>query len=221
VVKDIPIVGRVLNIDIEQFMLDLMKENAALTALWKPLVLEQMLAEQARLMEELGSLIEWNVTDEKVGLFISRRKEQIKSINTTTFERAREKIGNAIETAMNDNATPQATAKLVKEALGDVGEIRKNQALTIARTETGTISSSSRFDAFHAEGIEFVEWLTAGDEKVRTEIGADHKAAGMAGPIRLGESFPGCGLRYPLDPRGSAANVINCRCSLIAVETPQ
>ena len=220
-VRDIPIVGRVVSIDVEQFLLDLMKENKTLTALWTPLVRDQMLAEQARLEEELGSLIEWNVTDERVSLFVASRREQIKGINTTTFNRARDKIADAIEAAMEQNATPQETAKMVKEALGEVGEIRKNQAKTIARTETGTISSSARYDAFRVEGIEWVEWLTAGDESVRTEPGMDHKAAGASGPIRFGNSFPGSGLRFPLDPRGEPGNVINCRCALIASQVPQ
>ena len=118
--------------------------------------------------------------------------------------------------------SPGQAAKLVKEAIADVGEVRKNQSMTIARTETGTISSNTRFSAFKAEGIEWVEWLTAGDENVRMEPGMDHVAAGAAGPVRFGEPFPGVGsMRYPLDQRGPVGSIVNCRCALIAVENPQ
>lgn len=68
-------------------------------------------------------------------------------------------------------------------------------------------------------------WLTAGDKRVR----ADHVRAGieyakgkpipMDALFRLGAKREG--LRYPLDPRGSAKQVIGCRCDAIHVLMPK
>ena len=95
-----------------------------------------------------------------------------------------------------------------KEAIKDVGETRKNQSMTIARTETGTISGATRYQAFRIEGIEYTEWLTANDEKVRDS----HVVAGNSGPIAVGGLFPAVNMRYPLDPQGMPGDIINCRC---------
>lgn len=58
-------------------------------------------------------------------------------------------------------------------------------------------------------------WLTRGDKKVRPT----HRAAGRAKPIPVNELFSvgSDKLRYPGDPKGSAAEVINCRCRMYTV----
>ena len=89
--------------------------------------------------------------------------------------------------------------------------------MTIARTETGTISSSTRFQAFRIEGIEYTEWLTAGDEKVRDS----HVIAGNSGPVEIGGNFPAVNMRFPLDPKGLPGDIINCRCVAVAAKAPK
>ncbi len=206
-----------LIIDPAMFLLNPIEENKKLTKVFKPLVVDQLKSETERLKEELGPLISWEVDEDNVDSFIKARQEDIKSINTTTFKKANKKIGVAIEEAIKANDTPQETAKKIKAAISDVATVRKNQAMTIARTETGSISSAARFGAFKAEGIEYTEWLTANDEKVREA----HVIAGNAGPIPLGNNFPAVNMRFPLDPRGLAGEIINCRCVSIAARSPR
>ena len=208
--------AKVLNISPKLFLLDKIKENKALVKLYTPLVISQMEAEKVRLQQELGGLIEWDVTDERVNSVIKKRKKMLSKINTTTFKVASKKIGDAIGESVKLNETPQQAAKRIKQAISDVGEERKNQAQTIARTETGIISSGARFDAFNVEGIEYHEWLTAADEKVRS----DHMATEMQ-VVKVGDLFQPVNLLYPLDINGSADQIINCRCVAVAAEKPK
>lgn len=207
-------------IDPKAFLLNPVEENEKLLQLVKPLIVDQMRREKNRLNEELGTLIEWDVTDENIKEFIEKRKKDIKEINTTTFKKANKKIGKAIEISIEENETPQEAAKRIKAAISEVVETRKNAAQTIARTETGMISGAARFEAFHVEGVEYHEWLNAADEKIRF----DHtqKPTGVGGEVvRVGAVFPIVLMRYPLDPMGSADQIINCRCVAIAVEEPE
>ena len=206
-----------LNIDPSAFLLEPTGENKKLEKVFRPLVKDQLIRETARLKEELGALISFNVDEDMIDDMVKARIEDIKQINTTTFKMANKKIGLAIEQAIKDNDTPQEAAKKIKEAISDVGEVRKNQSMTIARTETGTISSSTRFQAFRIEGIEYTEWLTAGDEKVRDS----HVIAGNSGPVEIGGNFPAVNMRFPLDPKGLPGDIINCRCVAVAAKAPK
>lgn len=93
-----------------------------------------------------------------------------------------------------------------------------SKTLQVARTETATMMNSVRESMFDIQGILEREWVTAGDENVRP----DHVHFGGLGPQR--ESFnylTSVGkdgtLEYPSDLRGPADQVINCRCTHIAV----
>lgn len=96
------------------------------------------------------------------------------------------------------------------------------RALTIARTETGILANSIRFETLRQEGVEQHEWVTAGDDNVRptdkpTPPGEGNHRAVDGQVVNIGEPFNN-GLRYPNDPDGPAAEVINCRCVAVPVE---
>ena len=91
--------------------------------------------------------------------FVDARAEGLKAINTTTINMYRDKISEAISDGYKNTFTPQQFAKAVKEAISDTGEVRKNQARTIARTETGIISSTARQEAFEDEGFTLAELM--------------------------------------------------------------
>ncbi len=91
------------------------------------------------------------------------------------------------------------------------------RAVTVARTETLGALNSGRTDAFGAVadelGGEFTQtWLATLDNRTRD----DHRDADGQ-EVGLGEAFivGGEPLAFPGDPSGSAANIINCRCSTL------
>ena len=199
---------------LDEILLDIVKENKALKQVFAPLVKDQLLRSQAKLSEELGGLISWHVTDPLVDLYVNNRKDEIESINTTTMQAVGDKIGVAVEEAIKAGETVAQASKRIKTAIGDVGEVRRNQSTMIARTEIGIITNESRFEAMNAEGIEYTEWVTANDDLVRHT----HVVAGEAGAVKMGDNFPGVNMPYPLYSFGDVGEIINCRCVAIAVE---
>jgi SPP1 gp7 family putative phage head morphogenesis protein len=92
----------------------------------------------------------------------------------------------------------------------------RRQAVTIARTETLRAANQGRmlgFEQAHDDyGIEMLhEWVATRDDRTR-----DTHAALHGEQIEIGDRFSN-GLRYPHDPEGPASEVINCRCSHVAV----
>lgn len=84
------------------------------------------------------------------------------------------------------------------------------RAMNIARTESTSIYGYAHMRSY-AESGKSMEWSTAGDEHVRDS----HDS--LNGQVRApGEEF-GFGLRFPGDPNAGAAQVVNCRCSLLPV----
>ena len=68
---------------------------------------------------------------------------------------------------------------------------------------------------YKRQGFATKTWLTAGDADVRQSHKRLHGVT-----IGINEKFPN-GLLYPGDPNGPPAEVIGCRCDLIAGEEPQ
>jgi len=95
----------------------------------------------------------------------------------------------------------------------------RKQAMRISRTETLRALNQGAYlaaeQAANEHGIELEKvWHSALDEFTRQSETADHvKAHGVTAPRDKHFIISGEALMYPLDPNGSAANIINCRCS--------
>ena len=110
------------------------------------------------------------------------------------------------------------TGRLIQQSVyGEV--ISDRRATTIARTESAGAMSQGAWDQAVAMGDLYraKEWLAFEDAKTRET----HTACMAQGVIRFDEAFSN-GLHYPLDPRGDAAEVVNCRCVLnVYDQTPE
>lgn len=79
----------------------------------------------------------------------------------------------------------------------------------IVRSETMRALNAVSYQLYGTFGATEHEWLSAHDNRTRL----DHREAdGQV--VKIGALFNvgGEGLLYPLDPRGSAGNTVNCRC---------
>jgi HK97 family phage portal protein len=91
----------------------------------------------------------------------------------------------------------------------------------IARTETIRSSNAGSLALFDAwEVVEMKEWLATGDDRTREDhlvAWSQYSEGGDPGPIPLKDAFTvgGESLMYPGDPRGSPAQVCQCRCTLL------
>ena len=96
----------------------------------------------------------------------------------------------------------------------------RNRAMTVARTETIGAVNAGIFRAAELEAeargdvAPFKQWIATEDKRTRpTHDAADRQRTLMSEPFRVG----GAALMFPGDPRGPAAEVINCRCSMLPV----
>jgi len=98
------------------------------------------------------------------------------------------------------------------------------RARTIARTESAGAMSQGNWDQATAMGdlYQSKEWLAFEDNKTRDS----HRGCMGQGRIPFNDAFVGSGggflerpMQYPLDPAGSAADSINCRCILAYYDT--
>ena len=89
------------------------------------------------------------------------------------------------------------------------------QAKRIARTETTAAANYSAVQAGSVSGYVMEKlWISAMDARTRD----DHSSTnGQKRPEKSPFSVGGESLMYPGDPNGSAANVVNCRCTVAVV----
>ena len=126
-------------------------------------------------------------------------------------------IINLVAKGVAEQKTPGQIAKEIQE---NFSETIPSKARTIARTETltavslGQKAAEDDFAEINPGGTKM--WITAGDDRVRRS----HEAIdGVEVPIKNGVWKSGLGneLRFPRDPQGGAADVINCRCTFILI----
>lgn len=96
----------------------------------------------------------------------------------------------------------------------------RGRAMTVARTETiGAVNAgvyrAAVLDAEQrGDPAPFKQWISTADKRTRpTHVAADKQRTLMSEPFTVG----GARLLFPGDPRGPAAEVINCRCSILPV----
>lgn len=186
-------------------------ENKKLKEKASPLYDVAIELQSAKMEDELDGFVNWTEQNPAVEKFKKLRYKQLLKINNLTFDKVKEKVSATVNDGISNNQTVDEIAKNIKDIEKQIFDIRINNSLTIARTETASIASSTRFSILDVEGIEMHEWISAGDEAVRhTHQEEDGHT------VEVGENFPVTGLLYPCYPGGSPDEVINCRCVTVA-----
>ena len=91
----------------------------------------------------------------------------------------------------------------------------QTRAVRIARTEATAAYNAGALEAMLQEGAGVKVWLATGDPRTRD---AHLEAHGACVPVRDQFQVGGEKLLMPGDPSGSAGNVINCRCTMVAAD---
>jgi uncharacterized protein with gpF-like domain len=141
-----------------------------------------------------------------------------------------EKIMSIIEQGAKDNLSIGDVVKNIVDKITNVENIR-SRAQTIARTESLTAVSIGQAAAMK-DAAKFIPdlkkmWLTAGDDRVRGLKSSDQKDhANMHGDVvkydaEFTEPKTGEKIAYPRAPGGSAAMVINCRCTWVMLPSDE
>lgn len=105
-----------------------------------------------------------------------------------------------------------ALKRRVRQAL----DVTSARARVIARTTVIAASNVGTFASAASVGATTKTWLATADARTRpAHLAANGQVQQMSEPFQVGGSL----LQYPGDPAGSAAQVANCRCTLLYDDT--
>ncbi len=113
-------------------------------------------------------------------------------------------LGNLEKSAGDGLGIKDAAGRLRKEFVG----MREFELRRIARTEINRAQQDAAMLTEEELGIEFHQWITGGDERVRSSHRNQHNEI-----ARVGAEFSN-GLRRPLEAGASLSEVVNCRCRI-------
>lgn len=116
---------------------------------------------------------------------------------------------------------PQLSSRLERAFARDGQYLGASRAERIARTEVQSAVNHGTLDATKAaEGgyrPQYKTWLATLDSRTREEHAeADGQTVPIDAPFDVGGDL----MEYPGDPAGSAANTINCRCTMVFGDDP-
>jgi HK97 family phage portal protein len=158
----------------------------------------------AQIAAELG--IAFDLANPRVIAAVQRRVNKLTgAVADTTKDQLRVLIAAGREAGQG----AAEVTRVIQQAVYDP-DITAQRAELIARTETVGALNEGEYLAASEGGMRAKAWLTIGDGKERET----HMANGQTGWIALDAAFPD-GLQYPGDPAGGAADVIQCRCSML------
>lgn len=153
-------------------------------------------------------LTSWNT------YFENEVRTQLASKVTEIAETTRKRIQDTLIASQNEGLLSSEIGKVLRAVVID-----PKRALTIARTEStlansmGKELSASQWANETAQEL-YKTWVHSGN---RNERPSHVLAQGQAIPANASFNVGGESLRYPGDLSGSAANVINCGCTVVYV----
>lgn len=147
--------------------------------------------------------------------YIQARVQQLSpQVNATTY--------NGIKAAMTEGAQlGESIPKIAERIEGLFTQTYANRSTVVARTEVISAYNGGTVEMYNQtpdDVIVGMEWLATSDDRTRE---AHALASGQK--VRKGAQFNVMGesLAYPGDPSGSSYNVIQCRCTTIAITDPK
>ena len=174
-------------------------------------LIETMYFRGAKMVAGVGS--SFGLKTPEVMAAIERRAAQLATyVGETTAQQATA----AILAGERAGLSVQEIGRLIARSVYGP-EMTRTRADRIARTETAGAQSQGSWDQAQDMGDLYrsKEWLAFADGKTRPT----HSMAMGQGRIAMDAAFAN-GLRYSSDPAGSAAEVVNCRCTMAYFTDP-
>lgn len=108
----------------------------------------------------------------------------------------------------------------LRRRITDVVDMTAREAELLARTEVisaSNMGAQARIDLMGDDAPPYRQWLSTMDGRTRpTHVAADGQVVPRGEPFIVGSAR----LRVPGDPSGPPAEVINCRCTVLFIDTP-
>lgn len=156
-------------------------------------------------------------TDPYVSTYLNAAGNRLRNIPDEVYAL----IVTEVERGIREGLALERVRDAIDEILTASGSQRwRNRAMTVARTETIGAVNAGVYRGAVLEAQERGDlapakvWISTEDKRTRpTHVAADKQRTLLESPFRVG----GAPLLFPGDPRGPAAEVINCRCSMLPV----
>lgn len=133
---------------------------------------------------------------------LQARKNFIKDASEEIWTDIRDTLDEGIQVG-------ESYEKLAERVRTAFNGISKEKAMRIAVTETSIAFESGRHDAMIAAGVQWKQWITSDDDRVRdTHVKLHLKRVAIDKPFIVG----GAEMMHPCDPNGPAKEIIRCRC---------
>ena len=158
---------------------------------------------------------------QKQNIFEEIYQDYVRQVGATRVVAIQNSTRNIIRRVINANIDEgvEVIGKKIRDQGKPFNSFNRYRSNTIARTETHNAASYANHKVVESLNIPDVQkrWTTTLDPRSRTtHVQANGQTVGMEEDFVVG----GRQMAYPGDPRGGAANVINCRCVLLYV-TPE
>jgi len=144
---------------------------------------------------------EWPVVQEAFEQMMIR---QLETVRTSI---------NQVNTVFSQSLAQGLSVQQITQELANVLQRSYARTLTIARTSVGAALNGGRYHRMISHRVERHKWVAMMDHATRETHAMENSHI-----QKVGEPFPVTGLRFPHDPLGRAEEVVNCRCTTIAVQ---
>ena len=164
-----------------------------------PLLTELLKQAGIDALEFAGSAYAFNLTDDIKSWLTNRADIFLRQINETTFKKLRQDFSESL-------AAEEGREGLISRIQDTYGGATKARAGVIARTEVHNATQYGTMQGYKQGGLSTKIWVAVMDGYTRDSHAAvDGEERPIDRPFSNGLMFPG-------DPKGSAEEVINCRC---------
>jgi len=143
---------------------------------------------------------------------------RVTSITATTEKYIRGAIESAMQQGVEEGFGIDKISRLIRDNLTDsLGDIGRSRSKMIAQTEMITGSNQASQDGIESTGLEYRKfWSTSGLKNIRdSHVFAEENYPKGIAKDEVFSMGNGNVMRFVGDPKGVAAEVINCRCTTL------
>ena len=168
----------------------------------------------------LQTIDDVSITNDKFNKWVEKYGlEKSVLMNETTKKELVKKLKEILADDISELSADELAKRLMKGAEEIFEELSNTRAYMIARTETGSSVNIGQLATYEANGVKKKEWFATLDNRTReTHLAMNGTVININESFEVVNEFGGIdNLQYPLDPNGTAGNVINCRCVVVPV----
>ena len=202
-----PITVKLTQSEVDALLFNIRSAKSLTEAAYRPVVRRMVKAGGQRGIELASVPGAFDVRAPDAVAFMKTKAQTFAThINETTWNELRVSLGNGLKEGENSLSLAKRVDRIFKG--------RRANAATIAQTETTSALNGGVMKGFkQSKVVETKTWLIAGDgleRKDHADAVSNNQDVPLDSPFQVGGEL----LDFPGDPNASAAQVVNCRCTI-------